>query len=124
MKQRDALGYSLDDRQKEGQGKYGKDSLDAELPSQNADGQEQQDEVDGEIDVLYRKPDGEINNGCNAGDASRGDVVGQQEYGPSDAVHNHAQGYHEVIFGFMDSRLFGWKFKFCVHFLLQFSIRS
>ena len=90
VEQHQTLGQLLDDGQEKSQSEHGKDGLDAELPSQYPYGQQQQQHVDAEVSVLHRKTGSEIDDGRDARHASGGDVVGQQEYGPADAVHDHA----------------------------------
>ena len=69
----------------------------------NYDGQ--QHKVDGEIGQLGGDARAPVEDGRDTGDAARGDVVGQQENNPPNAVGQHRNGYHRVVLQFTCDRI-------------------
>ena len=89
---------SLSQVQVEGQGQDGIERLERKLAAQLPPCQQEQDGVDHEQGILHGKSRGILDDGRYTGSTTRGDVVGQHEDGPSQAVHCHTQvDEHHVL---------------------------
>jgi len=88
----------------------GIDGLHAELPPQYAQGGNEQDGVDDEIVDLCWHTSSPEQNGRHTRYTARRDIVGQQEDGPSYGIGDHGDGYHHIVFQFIQHKGFCWLF--------------
>ena len=93
------VGVSVGGRQRKGHGEHGDgiDGLHAELPPQDAEGEEQQDGIDAEIGYLDGESRGPVEDRGQTGQSARSDIVRQQEDVPADAIAHHGDGNHHIV---------------------------